>query len=112
MALIHGPKKYVALLTQSGTDAPVATVLENSLGGTVVWTRDDLGTYLGDLANAFPDGKTVCIIGSGNNPSQSFIINRASDGEVVINTTSLFAGSFDPGDATLVATGVIIYVYP
>ena len=29
---------YTALLTQSGTDAPVATVLENTLGGTVTWS--------------------------------------------------------------------------
>jgi hypothetical protein len=28
--------KYVALLSQSGTDAPVATVLENTLKNTVV----------------------------------------------------------------------------
>lgn len=30
---LAGVKVYQALLTQSGTDAPVATVLENSLGG-------------------------------------------------------------------------------
>lgn len=50
---------YVALLTQSGTDAPVATVMENTLGGTVVWTRDNEGQYRGTLTNAFPLGKTV-----------------------------------------------------
>jgi hypothetical protein len=38
VAVDTGVKRYVALLTQSGTDAPVATVLENSLGGTVVTT--------------------------------------------------------------------------
>ena len=30
------PKVYVALLTQTGTDAPTAIVLKNTLGGTVV----------------------------------------------------------------------------
>ena len=34
------PKVYRALLSQTGTAAPTATVLENTLGGTVVWTRD------------------------------------------------------------------------
>lgn len=29
-------KVYTALLTQTGTDAPVATVLENTLGGTPI----------------------------------------------------------------------------
>ncbi len=49
---------YRALLSQSGTDAPVATVLENSLGGTLVWTREDVGVYLGTLADAFTADKT------------------------------------------------------
>lgn len=49
---------YVALLTQSGTNAPVATVLQNTLGGTVVWSRDDVGKYTATLANAFTTDKT------------------------------------------------------
>jgi len=44
---------YTALLTQNGTDAPVATVLENTLGGTVVWTRFSAGVYRGTLSNIF-----------------------------------------------------------
>lgn len=51
--------KYVALLSQYGTDAPVATVLENTLGGTVVWTRNDVGEYTGTLAGAFTVNKTT-----------------------------------------------------
>lgn len=53
-----GVKEYVALLTQSGTDAPVATVLENTLGGEIVWTYEDAGTYMGTLLNAFTPNKT------------------------------------------------------
>jgi hypothetical protein len=34
---------YTALLNQSGTDAPVATVLENTLGSLGVWTRNGIG---------------------------------------------------------------------
>lgn len=49
---------YVALLSQTGTDAPVATVLENTLGGTVVWTRNDVGDYTGTLAGVFTVNKT------------------------------------------------------
>ena len=52
------PKVYRALLTQTGTNAPVATVLENTLGGDVVWTRGLTGIYFGTLAGAFPSGKT------------------------------------------------------
>lgn len=38
-------KVYTALLTQSGTDAPVATVLENTLGVTPVWSYIGTGHY-------------------------------------------------------------------
>jgi len=36
---------FVALLTQSGTDDPVLTVLENTFGGDFVASRDDAGDY-------------------------------------------------------------------
>jgi len=50
-------KVYTALLSQSGTSAPTATVLENTLGGTVVWTRDGAGIYHATLTGAFPANK-------------------------------------------------------
>lgn len=49
---------YTALLTQSGTGAPTATVLENTLGGTVVWSRDSAGFYKATLSGAFTNNKT------------------------------------------------------
>ena len=45
-------KVYTALLTQSGTSAPVATVLENTLGGTITWVRYLDGRYRADLSYA------------------------------------------------------------
>jgi hypothetical protein len=53
-------KVYTALLTQNNQSAPVPTVLENTLGGTVAWTRDSAGNYIGTLNGAFTAGKTVC----------------------------------------------------
>lgn len=53
-----GYKEYTALLTQSGTDAPVATVLVNTLGGEVVWSYVDVGDYLATLAGAFTENRT------------------------------------------------------
>lgn len=50
--------KYVALLSQAGTAAPTATVLENTLGGTVVWSRSGTGDYTGTLSGAFTENKT------------------------------------------------------
>jgi len=50
-------KVYTALLTQTGQDAPVAIVLENTIG-TIVWTRNSAGSYTGTLNNSFPENKT------------------------------------------------------
>jgi hypothetical protein len=54
--LLLGYRSYTALLTQTGTDTPVATVLENTsnLGD---WTREGGGTYLIE----YPDGYTPVI---------------------------------------------------
>lgn len=46
-------KVYKAFLTQTGTNAPVATVVENTLGGTPVWSYFGVGTYELTLAGAF-----------------------------------------------------------
>ena len=51
-------KVYTALLTQSGTNAPVATVLENTLGN-IDWSRRFRGTYEAALIGAFPENKTT-----------------------------------------------------
>lgn len=55
---VNGVKKYVALINQTGTDDPVATVLENTLGTEVTWSRIGTGSYRGDCS-AFVIGKTV-----------------------------------------------------
>lgn len=57
------PKIYKALLTQSGTDAPVATVLVNTLSGTPVWSYLSVGQYQLTLASEFVLGKTTVLLG-------------------------------------------------
>jgi len=54
-------KVYTALLTQTGTTAPVATVLENTIGN-IVWTYDSTGFYFATLAGAFISGKTTLTV--------------------------------------------------
>jgi len=57
--LTQFPKMYRATITQDGTTAaPTATVLNNTLGGTVVWTRNSAGIYTGTLSGAFTSAKT------------------------------------------------------
>lgn len=58
-------KKYRALLTQVGTDNPIVVdLMENTLGGEVVWSRDSEGVYLGVLTSGFPNTKTYCMLGT------------------------------------------------
>lgn len=47
--IINGVKVYKALITQAGTAAPTDTILENSLGGNVTWSRVSAGNYEGLL---------------------------------------------------------------
>ena len=60
-------KVYTALLTQSGTDAPVATVLENTLGVDIEWSRLSEGYYRGTPSQAiFDETKTFHFVNSNN----------------------------------------------
>lgn len=62
-----GYKSYVATLTQSATNAPVATIISNTLDGDIVWSYSgDAGGYFGDLVGAFTADKTFLIIGNYN----------------------------------------------
>lgn len=54
---MKGYKSYVALMTSPGAVAPVATVLENTIGN-IVWTRDSPGDYYANLVGAFPASQT------------------------------------------------------
>jgi hypothetical protein len=51
-------KVYVALLTQSGTNAPVAIELQNTLG-VISWNYAGVGRYTANAASLFPLGKTT-----------------------------------------------------
>ncbi len=58
------PKKYVALLSHTGTSDPVAIILENTLGETPVWSRDNVGQYRMTAVNEiFTTNKTISFIG-------------------------------------------------
>lgn len=52
-------KEYTALITQSGTNAPQAIILKNTLGATPTWTRLEEGVYNLVLNEAFPQYKTT-----------------------------------------------------
>ena len=52
-------KTYTAILTQVGESAPVATVLQNTLGGDITWVFDSIGVFNATSNDLFTLGKTT-----------------------------------------------------
>jgi hypothetical protein len=100
-------KVYTALLTQSGEAAPVATVLENTLGGTVVWARDDTGVYVATLSGAFTNNKTFIYC---YNASAAFVFAIRLNADT-ISISTYFPDSDTPADGKLSANPIEIRVY-
>ena len=90
---------YTALLTQAGTAAPVATILQNTTGGTLVWTRQSSGNYTVTASTAlFTVNKTMVFGNQGNETNDRFQWNRTSDTTVTLSTGNdarLVNGSFE-----------------
>ena len=78
-------KVYTALLTQTGTSAPVATVLENTLGGTVTFEYVSPGIYNAVLIGEFTANKTTAMLWGGTF-NQLFKAVRFSDDRVRLAT--------------------------
>ncbi|MBK9497759.1 MAG: hypothetical protein IPO08_25255 [Xanthomonadales bacterium] len=88
-----GYKSYVATLTQAGTAAPVATVLQNTIGD-IVWTRSEAGRYVGTLANAFVASKTVVLTSVGLVfSSADSIVKIATAAVTSVNAVVLLTGT-------------------
>lgn len=66
---------YTALWSQTGTDAPTVTVIENTFSAAISWTYSDVGTYVGELTGAFVVDKTVT-----NLNTYTFTLNNADTG--------------------------------
>lgn len=103
-------KVYTALLSQTGTSAPVATVLQNTLGYTITWSRSSTGIYIGTLSvgGNFPTGKVFRSI-SKEFFDGSCNIGYDSPTTVQINSV-LTAGTL--ADGKMLETAVEIRVYP
>lgn len=108
-------KVYTALLSQSGTDAPIATVLENTLGGTVVWSREDIGNYYGTFSGISSETTTITV-GTSTSSFQNvpvLILTSVSNGYVEVGTSEidLTAGEFNAIDEELNSNLIEIRIY-
>jgi len=91
---VVGIRVYTAILNQTGTAAPVATVLNNTLGKTISWQRVTTGQYLGTLSSGVIDPNvSATFIGSANTTGK--IIRAQGNGGLIITATNLSGTSED-----------------
>lgn len=106
-------KVYTALLTQSGTSAPTATVLENTLGGTVVWSYNSAGDYTATLSGAFTSNKTWLMCNAGQTVDTyagNFVIAELN--LIDVNSVRVITSTGGSGaDDELLNTSIEIRVY-
>jgi hypothetical protein len=101
-------KVYTATLNQTGTAAPVATVLRNELSGTPVWTRSGTGAYLLTLTGEFTPGKTFLICGTPTGTvTGPFNLGYNNVNEIGLNT--LQSGSLTDGLLDVCAVEIRVY---
>jgi hypothetical protein len=86
-------KSYVALISQSGTSAPTATVVFNDTAATFTWSYDDVGSYFVTCSSPILlSGKTVVFVttqgNAGNGQNKIFGGTRTNDSNVSLNTSS------------------------
>lgn len=96
-------KVYTALLTQSGTDAPTAIVLENTLGFDILWQYNNVGNYAVDYSIIFDSNKTACFISP--NLGSANISAIAGPGFIILNVVDYNGNPANGG------TDNIFYLY-
>lgn len=122
----NGVKVYRALLTQSGTDAPVATVFENTFGENIVWTYEGPGVYNAGLESGDPmtttENKIFVMIGANQTasfgPDETSLVGVIAGfqrpfevGEYGVQVVTGEAGN-DFVDGVLKYTQIEILLYP
>jgi hypothetical protein len=79
---------YTALITQTGTAAPVATVLQNTTGGTFTYARTSGGDYTVTASSSlFTADKTIVFLNGGSSENNHDVAwRRVSDTVINLNT--------------------------
>lgn len=105
-------KEYVALVSQTGTLVPTATVLNNTLGSTPTYTRNSAGSYEVNCTACFTSNKTTVTITNGINLLQIVGANPYinSPNQVALSSQDILGVS--ESDDILDHTTLIIRVYP
>lgn len=106
------PKIWRGLLTQTGTNAPTVTELQNPIG-SITWAYNSTGQFTGTLAGAFanaysPQDQTgaICV----NDDTNYYIYATATSSDVFTIVTR--NESLAPSNNRLQSKLIEIYVYP
>jgi len=107
---------YNAVLNQSGSDAPAATVLQDDLGGTPVWSYNSTGDYTCTVTGALTVAKTQVFIGHQGYDSNLGDVGNFSVKNLTVNGFTLegyeAGGGGQYADDLLVDVPIEIRVWP
>lgn len=113
---LRSSKRYVANLTQTAGNAPVATVLENDLSAAIVFARTSAGLYTATLVAAFTANKTTVNFGTPIPVDDIASIEAVfTSADVITFKTKNYKTSDDTAgvlDGLLTNTSIIIEVFP
>ena len=103
-----GYKVYVASLIQTGTAAPVATVLQNTTGGTFTWSRTSTGQYKATISGiTLPANKVVIF----ENATGDLNLGGKITSSTVIDIDQFSSGGGGYSDGMLAGTSIEIRIY-
>lgn len=103
------PLVYKALITQSGTNAPTAKILENTLGFTPVYNYDSVGAYFINPTGVLSDPDKVAILMQNPDPTSGIVGTRHDGLQLNIYTTN---SSLAKTNGILLDSLIRIEVYP
>jgi hypothetical protein len=114
-SILPGYKVYTALLTQTGIDAPVSTVLENNTTFTFSWSYVNEGIYDLNISSAVDLNKIMVLtsVQYYNGPSTSVILsfeqNTSTEIKLRFRCQSGFSAAFF--NSLLLNHGLEIRIY-
>ncbi len=91
-----GPLVYKATVTQTGTNAPVAVIITNTLSGTPVWSYEEFSEYRLTLVGAFTENKTFFTLYNGRTTGAPLSIEWISEDVIRVAVDGVEYGSSFP----------------
>lgn len=102
-------QKYVATISQFGTNDPTVTILENTIGN-IVWTRLSSGNYQGYLLDGFPSpDKTYLNVSQINSAQGVYYLGWGSTSQIFLQWYDF---TYTQLDSTLNYNTIEIRIYP